>query len=133
VAADPYIPPGRAPGPLTREHPHRRRTELDGVEVSLARTEYRRGDSVEPVVRASGDSVRVGLVCTERYLDTRGQRRPTLRAAVEWESWGDLVVPRDAPYSHEGTVLAISWAVVVRVPRRWRPDARVWTPIWVSP
>ena len=141
-----HIPPGREPGALSRDYPGPRgalvallRPSLSGVTVSLERTEFRRGEAVRPelVGEVSREMV-VGLVCLERYLVVeRHGFSPSF--ALEWESWQptdgtpSLEIPAEAPYSHEGSVLSISWEVVVRAPRRRRPDLELRTPIWVCP
>lgn len=120
---------------------------LSGVSLSLARTEYRRGDAVEVVVTVpdpDGSQLRAGLVCTERYMDKKGES-PDVFEATQWEEWQELsgstslpqrlsfTIPRSEPYSHRGSVLWISWAVVVRRPRRLRRDPSVVEPIWTDP
>jgi hypothetical protein len=143
-----HIPVGHDPGSLTRDYPisdgalpRMFRPALSGVTVALPRTEYRRGEAVEPEVAGGEPELAVGLVCTERYLDVaRELARPVPVSATEWESWLSLadgppsfVIPATAPYSHEGTVLSLSWSIVVRGPRRMRLDRTIRTPIWVSP
>ena len=115
---------------------------LEGVTVSLPRTEYRRGDSVVPTVSVTSgaENLVVGLVCFERWLDTSGESGPSPSRATEWKSWRPLAegppsfaVPPSAPYSYEGKLLTLSWAVVVKESRRLRPDRTLRTPVWVSP
>jgi hypothetical protein len=120
---------------------------LSGVALSLPRTEYRRGETVELSVTsaaADGSPLLAGLVCTERYYDPD----PDIGGfytATQWDHWREvststslpqrvsLEIPASEPYTHEGTVWSIWWAVVVRRPLRLRPDPTISEPIRTLP
>jgi hypothetical protein len=153
----PHLPTGHQPGTQSRRELKEsngvqrwvaERWTLDGVSIALRRTDYRRGETVEAVVQPRADAsftpLSAGLVCTERYWN-EAKRYPDTDWATEWETWQELApdtsleqpvsltIPAGGPYSHEGTVLSISWAVVVRERRRLRADKTYLEPIWIDP
>jgi hypothetical protein len=135
---------------LSRRRPGRLRT-AKGIELRLDTPEVARGGEVHATITLPDPNavqrLEVGLVCTERYdyKDRSGDRttRETGRH-VEYEAWQQaqpglmqrtvrLLVPADAPYSHEGTVLSFLWTVTAVERRDRRPDRHTDAPLWVKP
>lgn len=134
-----------------RPQRHRR---LRGARLSVDRTTPRRGDELIVTFAgpsAGGDRLELGIACDERYdrevrTYARGVSMVVRQTGEETvhEEWKAvpagtvahevaLRIPRDAPYSYEGSCLSYSWRVSARAVRPRRPDARFDQPIWVDP
>lgn len=119
---------------------------LKGVSLEIVPAEVQRGESVRARVVSASEAtpprLLVGLVGSEHWEDDRGETTLT-RKSVEWEHWLEVdlgegeqhvefMVPGDGPFSYEGTLVSLSWAVAAAVPRLWS-SSRMETPLWVLP
>jgi hypothetical protein len=124
---------------------------LDAIEVRRGETVTARLELHDP--SRVGERLEVGLECEvrydlwERHRDADGtgyDRSRTTRIEKAWEHWVPasrservqaipLEVPRDGPYSHEGSCLSFSWRVTAREPTPRRSDPARREPIWVLP
>jgi hypothetical protein len=127
-----------------------------GLEVAAVQGEVRRGQDIEAVVSISQtkglEGIDPGLVCTESYAaetdetDMNGNTYTTrgTKMAKAHESWLPIeeilgtqsvrvTVPKDAPFSYEGSALSFEWEVLVRGRRHLAPDALAKCPITVLP
>jgi hypothetical protein len=137
----------------------RRRGQLGrqvGLEVAAVQDEVRRGQDVEAVVSISQtkglEGIDLGLVCTESYAAKTGEtdmdgntyRTRGTKTAKAHESWLPIeeilgtqsvcmTLPKDAPFSYEGSVLSFEWEVLARGRRHLAPDALAKCPITVLP
>lgn len=122
------------------------------LQVTGEPLELMRGDKVHARFRISdaakvSGKVEVGLVCVVFYdivQVTNGSRRRVTRSEVAWEAWQtaqpgtapqafDFSVPRDAPFSYEGTCLSLAWRLTAREDRPRRRDPHTNEPVWVRP
>jgi hypothetical protein len=109
------------------------RTLSRGLSVTVAQSEVRRGCDLEAwltVESADGlSALEVGLICTEFYAAQAGGSPPGFvggtSSGLALETWQPvecvagrqavrLTIPRDAPFSYEGEVLAYRWQVALR-------------------
>lgn len=125
--------------------------------LAIDAAEIRRGDAVTARVELVApdkvsERVEVGLECEVRYDQRERRRDPDggyewrrttniERAYEQWVPLGTsqsvhsvrLEIPRDEPYSHEGSALSFSWKVTAREPTALRADPVRHEPIWVLP
>jgi hypothetical protein len=119
---------------------------LTGVDVDVEPVEAQRGRSLRARVAVTSQRrpprLLVGLVGSEHWEDDRGEA-PVTRKSVEWEQWFevdlhrgvdqvDFSIPIDGPFSYEGTLISLSWAVAAVTPRMLF-ESRKEVPVWVSP
>jgi hypothetical protein len=134
-----------------RIKPRERLAQKAGLVVDAPRKEVRRGEDVEVLVTltsARGLDVQAGVVCTERYdetdTDSQGRTTRTTSEATAHEAWipvprgtgtqsVNLAIPREAPFSYEGSCLSFKWEVAARIHRSLRLDAEVRRRISVQP
>lgn len=132
-----------------------RRTVAEHLHLEISPAALTRGETVKARLRIDGppgDDVEVGLVCTAWYDEMtehrhegRTRRRRTITQAEAYGEWKpanagstleqmfEFVVPADAPFSHEGEVVAFAWRVSAREPARLARDPSQDIPIWVAP
>jgi hypothetical protein len=127
-----------------------------GLGVAAVQGEVRRGQDVEALVSISQtdglEGIDLGLVCTESYAaktnetDMNGNTHTTrgTKTTKAHESWLPIeeilgtqsvrvTIPKDAPFSYEGSALAFEWEVLARGRRHLAPDAIAKCPITVLP
>ena len=128
-----------------------------GLGVAAVQGEVRRGQDVEALVSISQleglEGIDLGLVCTESYAaDTEETDMPThtthttrgTKTAKAHESWLPIdeilgtqsvrvTIPKDAPFSYQGSALSFEWEVLARGRRHLAPDALAKCPITVLP
>ena len=126
----------------------------DGLEVAAATHEVRRGEELEATVTIAdpeglGD-IEVGIVCTELYDEevwTGGEHAGNSRttsSATAHETWVPveaiagtqsvrLAIPREAPFSYDGSCLSFEWELVARGRRERKLDAQATDAIRVLP
>jgi hypothetical protein len=137
----------------------RRRGQLAhrvGLEVAAVKDAVGRGQDVEAAVTISQleglEGIDLGLVCTESYAaktdetDMDGHTYTTrgTKVAKAHESWLPIdellgtqsvrvTIPKDAPFSYEGSALSFEWEVLARGRQHLAPDALAKCPITVLP
>jgi hypothetical protein len=118
--------------------------------------ELRRGESVKATLlildaQRLGESLELGLVCTEFYDERRrvytqsgSYTRRTTQSVQAFASWShpnrgqarqtlSFEVPASGLFSYEGDAVSWAWRISVRDRHRHRTDAHRDVPIWVSP
>lgn len=122
--------------------------------VTVDQPAVHRGQPVSVRVQLADESrgheaLELGVACGVRYAVREYHRRAggdgdfrrTTKRATAYEAFKpatpghpvELVVPREAPYSHEGQDLAFTWRVVARDSRSLRPDPTADVPLRVLP
>jgi hypothetical protein len=128
----------------------RQRKAGEAIGLSAGPAQVRRGERVDVRLQlpdADGEDLELTLMCTVRYdvrrpSDDGGHNRTTSHATAfttsKVASGRQLVqsvafeVPREAPFSHEGSCLSFAWQLRARQPRRGVDRVRE-EPLWVLP
>ncbi len=135
-----------------RTHPR----EAGYLNLRVEPVELHRGDPVTATLvignpEKCGDTVELGLVCTEFYdeknevvTENGTQTQRVTRKIDAFSDWNTadisqlqqtlrFTVPPDAPFSYEGSAVTWAWHVSVVDRHPHRPDGRRDVPIWVTP